>query len=90
MSSPYLDTPQKGFYLDLWQPVEITLSDLDKFVTIDNKFHKRPDLFAYEQYGNAKLFWVFLQANKDLLEDPIEDFVAGMRIRVPLQRNIGV
>ncbi len=43
----------------------------------------RPDLLAFDLYGDAQLWWVFTQRNMDVLEDPIFDFVPGKKIYIP-------
>jgi hypothetical protein len=42
----------------------------------------RPDLLAYDLYGDAGLWWVFIQRNLDVLQDPILDFVPGTQIYI--------
>ena len=90
MSNPYKNTPLRDFYRDLWQPVRIAKSRDDRTIVISNAHHQRPDLLASELYGDERLFWVFWQHNKDLLEDPIHDFVAGLSIKVPNRDNIQI
>ena len=52
-------------------------------VTLDAKYDEKPDLLAYDLYGNAKLWWVFALFNQDKLKDPIIDFKEGVIILVP-------
>jgi|TARA_B100000809_G_scaffold144025_1_gene141564 hypothetical protein len=71
-------------YLDILDPViDSTDNYTIKEVTISNKYNNRPDLLANELYGNSKLWWVFAEFNPDTLNDPIVDFVAGLKIKVP-------
>ena len=71
-------------YLDILEPViDSTDNYTIKEVTISNKYNNRPDLLANELYGNSKLWWVFAEFNPDTLNDPIVDFVAGLKIKVP-------
>jgi hypothetical protein len=71
-------------YLDILQN---SIDDIDNYdikkITITNKHNQRPDLLAYELYGNAKLWWVFAEFNQDKLIDPIIDFKSGLQIIVP-------
>ena len=71
-------------YLDIY---ESPITNIEEYETnsiiIENKFNQRPDLLAYNLYGNAKLWWVFAEFNPDTLDDPIIDFVGGMTITVP-------
>jgi len=84
-SSYYKETPIKDFYLDLWEAdsYEIPSSVDDKQITIESKYHRRPDLLAYDMFGSQQLWWVFPMRNKDLLIDPINDFTSGLVIWVP-------
>jgi hypothetical protein len=82
-TSQYLSTPIKNWYLDLWVPRSVPKSDFDKIIVIPPKFDQRPDLLAHQEYGTPKLWWVFALRNPDLLNDPINDFVAGLEIYIP-------
>jgi len=87
-SSIYSETPIRTFYLDIWVPKEIPSSTDDKVWTITGKYHHRPDLAAYNFYGNEKLWYVFALRNKDILIDPIFDFTAGTEIIVPSKNSL--
>lgn len=87
-TNQYSETPTKDFYLDLWVAREIGSSVGDKIVSIDPKYHLRPDLMAYDLYGSANLWWVFAITNKDKLVDPINDFVSGLVITQPAAKSI--
>ena len=52
---------------------------------VELKHNQKPDLLAYELYGNAKLWWVFALFNQDKLKDPIIDFKEGITIKVPVR-----
>lgn len=82
-TSPYLQTPIKNWYLDLWVPRSVPKSDFDKIVIIPPAFDQRPDLMSQQEYGTPRLWWVFAVRNPDLLIDPINDFVSGLEIFVP-------
>lgn len=82
-SSPYINTPVKDFYLDLWVPPVVEAQEDDQAVIIAPSHHERPDKLAYAVYGTPNLFWVFWARNKDILIDPINDFTSGTRIMVP-------
>ena len=56
--------------------------------TIENQYKHRPDLLAYDLYGNAKLWWVFVQRNMTVLKDPIYDFEPGTVIYLPKKTNL--
>lgn len=67
---------------------ELPLSSDDEFWTIETKYDQRPDKLAHEKYGSEHLYYVFLLANMDLMEDPIFDFTEGLTIRVPSKANV--
>ena len=85
--SLYRDTKiTNNQYLD-----ELTIDNIDvkntttKTMTLNEKYDEKPDLLAYDLYGNAKLWWVFGLFNQDALADPIIDFKAGLKIIVPIR-----
>ena len=81
-TSRYIDTPNKDFYLDIWNAPNITASSNDREIEIESKYHERPDLLSYDLYGTVNLWWVFAMRNKDILFDPIYDFKSGTKIFV--------
>ena len=83
--SLYRHTPiTKGKYLDILDP---TIVDKENYsvrpLLIEPKYNHRPDVLAYDLYGNSKLWWVFAEFNPDSLKDPILDFVSGLEIQIP-------
>jgi hypothetical protein len=84
-SSNYSATTQNLKFLEIYQPkiTNANLSDNAKLVRIGNRYHRRPDLLAFDMYGNARYWWIFVHYNRDKLRDPINDFVAGLEIKVP-------
>jgi hypothetical protein len=82
-TSLYGETKIEDFYLGLWVQPIIKKTDLDELFFITAKYHKRPDLLSYEKYGTPDYWWVFMLRNKDVLNDPIDDFVAGKNIYIP-------
>ena len=56
--------------------------------TIEGQYKNRPDLLAYDLYGNPKLWWVFVQRNMSVLKDPIYDFTPGTTIYIPKKSNL--
>ena len=79
-SSPYSTTDQNNLYLELLNIRPVPSEPDDFFYTIESQYNNRPDLLAYDLYGNPKLWWVFVQRNMETLKDPIFDFVTGTRI----------
>ena len=82
-SSPYFRTPLVGDYRDLLNLPDIPRSESDEYYTIENRFDRRPDLLANALYGSTRLWWIFTKRNMNLIQDPINDFRAGMIIRLP-------
>ena len=82
------NAPVNDFYLDINTLPKIPNSISDDIYTIESRYENRPDLLAHEIYGTANLWWVFALRNPDILVDPLEDFTAGKRIRIPSQESI--
>jgi len=83
-NSPFSDTNLvDDQYLDILNIRPIPATGDDVVYTIEVQYTHRPDLLAYDIYGNSKLWWIFAQRNPDSLKDPIYDFVAGLQIYVP-------
>ena len=87
-SSAYANTLQNNLYLELLEirPVPAEADDF-KYV-IENQYRHRPDLLAYDLYGNPKLWWVFVQRNMSVIKDPIYDFEPGTIIYLPKKSNL--
>ena len=82
-SSPWKDTPIENNYLTVLR-IRPVSSEADHFLyTIEPQYTYRPDLLAFDLYGDPKLWWVFTQRNLDTIQDPIYDFVAGTKIYIP-------
>ena len=86
--SPYSATTQNNLYLELLQIRPVPAEKDDFRYTIENQYNRRPDLLAYDLYGSAQLWWVFVQRNMDVLKDPIYDFVSGTVIFCPKKSNL--
>ena len=88
-ASPYAATPtQKDGTLGYFAIRPVPAQDDDILYTIEPQYENRPDLLAYDLYGTSKLWWVFTQRNMDILEDPVFDFKAGVKILLPKGSNI--
>lgn len=92
--SPWYKTEVKDDYLDTLTIRPVSAEPDDFLYTIESQYMYRPDLLAYDLYGDSQLWWVFIQRNMDVLEDPIFDFVPGKKIYIPksssLQTVLGV
>lgn len=87
-ASPWANTPQNSLYLQLLDIRPVPAEQDDVRYVIENQYTNRPDLLAYDLYGNAKLWWVFVQRNMAVLNDPIFDFKAGTAIYLPKKSNL--
>jgi hypothetical protein len=81
--SPWYNTEEKENYLDILSIRPVSAEPDDFLYTIESQYMYRPDLLAFDLYGEAGLWWVFTQRNMDVLEDPIFDFVPGKKIYIP-------
>lgn len=82
-NSPWADTLIENNYLGNLVIRPVSAESDDYLYTIETQYTYRPDLLAYDLYQDAKLWWVFIQRNLDVLQDPIYDFVAGTKIYIP-------
>lgn len=87
-SSPYARTTFHGKYLDVASlPVMPRLADDVSFV-INKTYQYRPDLLAFDLYGDAGLWWVFAMRNPNNIRDPIFDMRSGRQIFLPKKETI--
>jgi hypothetical protein len=87
-ASPYYTTKENNFYLELLTIRPVPSEADDYRYIIETQYKHRPDLLAFDLYGNAKLWWVFTQRNMETIKDPIFDFVPGTVIFCPKKSNI--
>jgi hypothetical protein len=94
-ASPYYGTNTFGQkFLDLlvYRPIDKQADDVS--FTINGTYQFRPDLLAYDLYGDSGLWWVFKARNPNTLDDPVFDFQAGVTIYIPkkttLVSNLGI
>lgn len=92
--SPWADTPIENNYLQTLRIRSVSSEPDDYLYTIEPQYTHRPDLLAYDLYQDPKLWWVFIQRNLNVLQDPIFDFVAGTKIYIPkgdsLRKALGI
>jgi hypothetical protein len=55
----------------------------DILFTVTKQYENRPELLAYDLYGDVNLWWVFAVRNKNVIKDPLFDFNAGLKIYLP-------
>jgi len=94
-SSPYgLTSIIDDLYLDILTIRPIPAQADDVLYTVEPQYNHRPDLLAYDLYGNEKLWWVFAQRNMDVISDPVFDLIPGIEIYIPqgpaLRESLGV
>lgn len=88
-SSPYLTTDVIAkSYLGFMNYRPIPKGADDVQYTISTVHALRPDILAYDLYGDAGLWWVFAARNPNTIEDPIFDFQAGRVIYLPKLVNL--
>jgi hypothetical protein len=93
-SSPYFTTEQDNGILQPLNFRSFAFETDDMLYKIDSIYDCRPDLLAHDQYADARLWWVFMHRNPDVILDPIWDFRTGAIIRLPkldtLKRDLGI
>ena len=87
-TNPYFKTPTTEFYKDILVMPEIEKSPDDREIEIPSEYQYRPDKMAKDLYGEERYWYAFMLRNRDLIEDPIYDFVAGLKIRIPSERAV--
>jgi hypothetical protein len=87
-TSAYYNTGTFSNFLDILTYRPITRYSDDVLYTIDKFYELRPDLLAYDLYGDAALWWVFRERNPNTIDDPVFDFRAGLNIYLPKKQNL--
>lgn len=87
-TSPWFTTTVINNYLDVLSIRAVSAQSDDFLYTIQPQYSYRPDLLAFDLYGDPSLWWVFTQRNMDVIQDPIFDFVPGTKIYIP--KNSGL
>lgn len=88
-SSPYYESYiVNQQFLDVMVNRPVPKDPLDTFWTITETYNMRPDLLAFDLYGDSNLWWVFAQRNPNALPDPLFSFVTGTQIYIPQQNNL--
>ncbi len=86
--SPWFKTPITNGTLDIFRIRPVSAEADDFLYQIDPQYNYRPDLLAHDLYGTSKLWWVFVQRNLDVLQDPVFDFKAGTYIYIPKKSSL--
>jgi hypothetical protein len=82
-TSPYYLTGYSQFFLDVMVNRPIPKQPDDQLLVINQTYQYRPDLLAYDLYGNPGLWWVFYQRNPNTLSKPPLDFKVNTTIYLP-------
>ena len=82
-TSHYYQTGYSQFFLETMVNRPIPKENDDLTFTINVTYQYRPDLLAFDLYGNAGLWWVFYQRNPNTLQAPPLDFAVGTLIYLP-------
>ena len=82
-SSVYRNTPMYNNYLGMYEPPISYDTTKMKRRVISSKYHRRPDLMAYDLYGDANYWWIFTLINRSSIKDPLFDFTEGKEIFIP-------
>jgi hypothetical protein len=87
-SSLYSKTGFTAGFLDVAKFPQIPKLADDVVMTINKTYQFRPDLLAYDLYGNSNFWWVFALRNPNTIKDPIFDMRPGIRIYIPKKTTI--
>jgi len=84
-TSPYnITNVVDGNYLDVMiqRPIPFNPSDVEYIVP--KVYEYRPDLLAYDMYGDSRLWWVLAARNPNVLgPDPYFNLISGITIYLP-------
>lgn len=87
-SSPYFGTGTFGKYLDIATFPVIPKQADDVLFQVNKTYQYRPDLLAYDLYGDSGLWWVFAIRNPNTIQDPVFDMRVGNTIFLPKKDTI--
>jgi hypothetical protein len=86
--SPYYTTQLNSGYLDVINFRDIPSNKDDVLFELTKQYEHRPELLANDLYGDVNLWWVFAVRNKNIIQDPVFDMVAGIKIYLPQQTSL--
>ena len=82
-TSPYANTSLYGNYLDIANFPSMPYAVDDVSMKINKTYAYRPDLLAFDLYGDSAFWWVFALRNPNVLQDPVFDMKPGRVIFLP-------
>jgi len=80
------ETITKNTRLGWWEPYDFERRQDDQDFYVTGKYVGRPDLIAYDMWGQAQLAWLVLQYNN--IVDITEELVEGVDLVLPSQRRV--
>lgn len=82
-NSIYAKTPMHGNFLDVAKLPAIPKLRDDVLFKINQTYQFRPDLLAFDLYGDVSYWWVFAIRNPNVIQDPIFSMRVGVSIYLP-------
>ena len=87
-NSLYSKTRAVNNFLDVANFPQIPKLADDVIMTVNKTYQFRPDLLAFDLYGDSDLWWVFAIRNPNTIKDPIFDMRSGVKIYIPKKTTI--
>jgi hypothetical protein len=87
-NSPYARTKFYGNFLDVAEFPDMPKNIDDVLFEINKTYQYRPDLLAFDLYGDANLWWVFALRNPNTIKDSVFDMKIGRKIYLPKKSTI--
>lgn len=87
-TSPYSSTTINQNYLDIANFPTIPKLSGDTLLEINQTYQYRPDLLAFDLYGDPGLWWVFALRNPNVIEDPVFSMRIGTKIFIPKKNTL--
>lgn len=87
-NSLYSKTGAVNNFLDVANFPQIPKLADDVIMTVNKTYQFRPDLLAFDLYGDSDLWWVFAIRNPNTIKDPIFDMRSGVKIYIPKKTTI--
>lgn len=93
-TSPYYGTVINQGYLDVMTFRDFQRQEDDIEYEVTKNYENRPDLLAFDLYGDVNLWWVFAMRNPNVIKDSVYDLKSGIKIFLPklstLKRDLGI
>ena len=87
-TSPYYKTAMNQNYLDVASLPSVPKKADDVLFTVNKTYQYRPDLLAYDLYGDPGLWWVFAMRNPNAIQDPVFSMKIGTQIFLPKKETL--